>query len=87
MKKERKNMTLILSEFGWAYYQVCSIKIEGKKHTAYAIEENPWNYEGIKPRSYEELSAEIKKNFKHVCEGKTSCGYAPEIHKNWVAAW
>jgi hypothetical protein len=87
MKKERKNMTLILSEYGWAYYQIGRVEIQGKNRTAFAIEENPWNYEGIKPAKYEDLSAEIKKNFKHVWEGKSHSEYAPEIHKNWVAAW
>ena len=87
MKKERKNMTRILDEFGWASYQVGSIKIEGKKRTAYAIETYPQNLRGIKPAKYKELVKGIKANFKHIWEGKTSCEYAPEIHKNWVAAW
>lgn len=87
MKKERKNIIQILDEFGWASYQVGSIKIEGKKHTAYAIEEYPWNLNRIKPAKYEGLVEGIKANFKHFWESKTSCEYAPEIKKNWVAAW
>lgn len=87
MKKERKNIVQILTEFGWAFYQTATVKIDGKKHTAFAIEIYPQNFEGIKPAKYEDLSAEIKKNFKHVWEGKTHSEYAPEIRKNWVAAW
>lgn len=41
MKKERKNIVQILTEFGWAFYQTATVKIKGKKHTAFAIETYP----------------------------------------------
>lgn len=87
MKKQRKNITKILEEFGWANYDVGTVRINGKNHTAYAIEENPWNFQRIKPAKYKELVEGIKANFKHVWEDKTYCEYAPEIRHNWVAAW
>lgn len=86
--KKSKSLVELLTQNGWAFYQTGTLKDkEGKKHTAFAIETYPQNIEGIKPVKYDELSAAIKANFKHVLEGKAYCQYAPEIKKILVSVW
>lgn len=86
--KKKKNLVELLNDFGWAFYQTGTLtEKSGKKHMAFAIETYPQNLRGIKPAKYDELSAAIKDNFKHVWEGKTRCEFASEIKKNWVSVW
>lgn len=63
MKKQRKNITKILEEFGWANYDVGTVRINGKNHTAYAIEENPWNFQRIKPCKVQGISRRYQGKF------------------------